>query len=107
MPPHARMGQWFSFRPEGGSGVAPGPGDEGAKKVFTVGQGVFELAPLEVFVDRHEGREPESGGGHPLDEGMGVRRRFTVGLAHRRFDAELFGQPAETYDGKFLGQDSL
>ena len=42
-----------------------------------------------------------------MDEDMGVRRRFAVGLAHRRFDAELCGKPAEPDDGKFLGQNSL
>ena len=56
---------------------------------------------------RHEGWEPEAGGGHPLDKGVGVGRRLAVGLAHRRFDAELFGQPAEPDDGEFPGQGSL
>ena len=65
------------------------------------------MAPLEVFVNRHEGWEAEAGGGHPLDKGVGLGRRLAVGLAHRRFDAELFGQPAEPDDGKFLGQGSL
>ena len=97
----------ISSLPEGGSGIAAGPGDEGPKEVFAVGENVFDPAPFEVFVGRHEGWEPEAGGGHSLDEDMGLGRRLAAGLAHRRFDAELFGQPAEPDDGKFLGQDSL
>ena len=58
-------------------------------------------------MDRHEGWEPEAGGGHPLDKDMGQWRRLAAGLVHRRFGAELFGQPAEPDDGKFLGQNSL
>ena len=97
----------ISSLPEGGSGIAPGPGDEGAKEVFAVGEDVFDPAPLEVFVGRHEGWEPEASGSHPLDEGMGVERWLTAGADHRRFDAKLFGQPTEPDDGKFLGQGSL
>ena len=29
-------------------------------------------------MDRHEGWEPEAGGGHPLDKDMGVRRRLAA-----------------------------
>ena len=97
----------LSSLPEGGSGIAPGPGDEGAKEVFAVGENVFDPAPLEVFVDRHEGWKPEAGGGHPLDKGTGVRRWLAVRLVHRWLKAKLFGQPAEPDDGKFLGKDSL
>ena len=84
-----------------------GPRGLGLKEVFAVGEVVVDPAPLQVFVGRHEGWEPEAGGGHPLDKGMGLGRWLAVGLDHRRFDAELFGQPAEPDDGKFRGQDSL
>ena len=73
----------FSSLPEGGSGIPPGPGDEGAEEVFAVGEDVFDPAPLHVFVDRHEGWEPEAGGGHPLYEGMGLGRWLTVSPNHR------------------------
>ena len=96
-----------SSRSEGRIGIVPGPGDEGVKEVFAVGEVVSVPAPLEVFVDRHEGWEPEADGGHPLDKGMGAGLRLAAGLAHRRFDAELFGQPAEPDDGKLRGQNSL
>ena len=92
---------------EGGSGITPRPGYEGAKEVFAVGEDVFDPAPLEVFVDRHEGWEPEAGGGHPLDKGMGPRRWLAAGADRRRLEAELPGQPAEPDDGEFLGQGSL
>ena len=97
----------FSSLPESESGIAPGPGDEGAKEVFAIGEDVFDPAPLEVFVDRHEGREPEAGGDHPLDKGMGLGWRLAIGADHRRLEAELPGQPAEPDDGKFLGHGSL
>ena len=91
----------FSSLSEGGRGIAPGPGDEITKEVFAVGEDVFEPAPLEVFVDRHEGWEPEAGGGHPLDKGMGLGRRLAAGADRRRLEAELPGQPAEPDDGEF------
>ena len=58
---------------EPGSGIVPGPGDEGVEEVFAVGEGVVGAAPLQVFMDRHEGGEPEAGGGYPADERMGLR----------------------------------
>ena len=58
-------------------------------------------------MDRHEGWEPEAGGSHPLDKGMGLGRWLAVGAGHRRLAAILFGQPAEPDNGKFFGQDSL
>ena len=87
--------------------MTSGPGSEGAKQVFAVGEVVSVPVPLQVFMDRHEGWETKAGRGHPLDKGLGAGRRLAVGLAHRRFDAELFGQPAEPDDGKCHGQDSL
>ena len=56
---------------EGRIEIAPRPGDEGVKEVFAVGEVVSVPAPLQVFMDRHEGWEPESRGGHPLDKDMG------------------------------------
>ena len=97
----------FSSLPEVGSGIAPGPGDEGAKEVFAIGKDVLDPAPLEVFVDRHEGWEPEAGGDYPMDEGMGLGRRLAAGADRQRLEAELPGQPAEPDDGKFQGQGSL
>ena len=73
----------FSSLPEGGNGIPAGPGDEGANEVFAVGEDIFDPASLEVFVDRHEGWEPEAGGGHPLDKDMGLGWRLAAGLAHR------------------------
>ncbi len=59
---------------EPGNGIVPGPGDEDVKEVFAVGEGVVGAAPLQVFVDCHEGGEPEAGGGYPADERMGPGR---------------------------------
>ena len=73
----------FSSLPEGGSGIAPGPGEEGAKEVFAVGENVFGPAPLEVFMNRHEGWELEAGRGYPLDKGIGLGWRLAVGANHR------------------------
>ena len=97
----------FSSPPKGGSGIAPGPGDEGAKEIFAVGEDVFDPAPLEVFVDRHEGWEPEAGGGHPLDKGMGPRRWLAAGADRRRLEAELAVVRLRRLAGEFLGQGSL
>ena len=58
-------------------------------------------------MDRHEGWEPEAGGGHPLDKGLRLGWRLAVGVGHQGFEAELPGQPAEPDDGKFQDQGSL
>ena len=84
-----------------------GPGDEGLEEVFAVGEGVVGAAPLQVFMDRHEGGEPEAGGGYPADEGMGPGRGLAVGAGRRRLEAMLLGQPAEPEGGQFAGEFSL
>ena len=101
------FGWLFSSLAEPGRGIVPGPRDEGVEEVFEVGEGVFGAAPLQVFMDRHEGGEPEAGGGYPADEGMGLGRRLAVGLGHGRLEAMLLGQPAEPEEGEFGGQFSL
>ena len=89
---------------EPGSGIVSGPGDEGVEEVFAVGEGVVGAAPLQVFMDRHEGMEPEASGGYPADERMGPGRGLAVGAGRRRLAAMLFGQPAEPEDGELGGQ---
>ncbi len=58
-------------------------------------------------MDRHEGREPEAGGGYPADEGMGLGRRLAVGASCGGLEAMLPGQPAEPEEGELAGQFSL
>ena len=98
------MGWLLSSLAEPGSGVIPGPGDEGADEVFAVGEGVVGAAPLQVFMDRHKGGEPEASGGYPADEGMGLGRGLAVGLGHGRMEAMLLGQPAEPEERPIRGQ---
>ena len=69
------------------------------EEVFAVGERVVGAAPLQVFMDRHEGRETEAGGGYPADERMGPGRGLAVGAGRRRLAAMLFGQPAEPAGG--------
>ena len=92
---------------EPGRGIVPGPGDEGTEEVFAVGEGAVGAAPLQVFMDRHEGGEPEAGGGYPPDERMGLGRGLAVGAGRRRLEAMLPGQPAEPEEGELGGQFSL
>ena len=84
-----------------------GPGDKGVEEVFAVGEGVVGAAPLQVFMDRHEGGEPEAVGSYPADEHMGPGRGLTVGSGLRRLEAMLLGQPAEPEGGQFAGEFSL
>ena len=77
------------------------------EEVFAVGEGVVGAAPLQVFVDCHEGGEPEAGGGYPADEGMGLGRGLAVGAGRGRLEAMLFGQPAKPEEGDLGGQFSL
>ena len=84
-----------------------GPGDEGVEEVFAVGEGVVGAAPLQVIMDRHEGGEPEAGGGYPADEGMGLWRGLAVGAGRRRLEAMLLGQQAEPEEGELRGQFPL
>ena len=84
---------------EPGRGIVPGPREEGVEEVFAVGERVVGAAPLQVFMDRHEGRETEAGGGYPADERMGPGRGLAVGAGRRRLAAMLFGQPAEPAGG--------
>ena len=101
------FGWLFSSLAEPGRGIVPGPRDEGVEEVFEVGEGVFGAAPLQVFMDRHEGGEPEAGGGYPADEGMGLGRGLAVGAGRGRLEAMLLGQLAEPEEGEFGGQFSL
>ena len=77
------------------------------EEVFAVGEGVVGAAPLQVFMDRHEGGEPEAGGGYPADERMGPGRGLAVGAGRGRLEAMLFGQPAEPEGGQFAGEFAL
>ena len=56
---------------------------------------------------RHEGGEPEAGGGDAADEGQGVGRGLVVAAGRRRLEAKFPGQPAEPDDGEFAGHFSL
>ena len=58
-------------------------------------------------MDRHEGGEPEAGGGYLSDEGMGLGRGLAVGAGRGRLEAMLPGQPAEPEEGELGGQFSL
>ena len=58
-------------------------------------------------MDRHEGGEPETGGDHPLDKGMGFGLGLAVGASNQRLEATFLAQPAEPEDGKFEGHFSL
>ena len=71
------------------------------------GRELLERQPLQVFMDRHEGGEPEARRRLPADEGMGLRRGLAVGAGRRRLEAMLLGQPAEPEEGELGGQFSL
>ena len=92
---------------EPGRGIVPGPGDEGVEEVFAVGEGAVGAAPLQVFMDCHEGGEPEAGGDYPADERMGLGRGLAVGAGRRGLEAMLPGQPAEPEEGELGGQFPL
>ena len=41
------------------------PGEQGTEEFFAVGKGVLAAAAFQVFMNGHEGSEPESGVDHP------------------------------------------
>ena len=79
------------------------PREKGLDHFGAVGNVVLVAAPLQVFMDRHEGGEPESGVGYTQDKGMGLGRGLAVGYGYGPFEAVFLGQPAKPYDGHFLG----
>ena len=60
-------------------------------------------APFQVFVDRHEGGDPESGFGHSQKKGVGIGRWLSVGYGYGPLEAVFLGQPSEPDDGYFAG----
>ena len=78
-------------------------GEQGAEEFCTVGKGVLAAATFQVFMDGHEGSEPESGVDHSQDKGMGLGLGLSVGAGYGTFEAKFRGQPAEPDDGYFGG----
>ena len=62
--------------------------------------------PLQVFVYRHEGGEPQAGGDHPVDEGTTVGRVEAVDQGGVVVDTVLVGQAVEAQDGEWDGPSS-
>ena len=79
------------------------PREKGLDRFVALGKGALAAAPFRVFMDRHEGGEPESGVGHPQDKGMGIGRWLSVTYGYGPFEAEFVGQPAEPEYGHFAG----
>ena len=71
-----------------------------------VGKGVLVAAPFQVFMDRHECGEPESGVGNAQDKGMGLGRGLAVGDGYGPLEAKFPGQPGEPDNGYFAGKSS-
>ena len=83
--------------------MAPMGGEQGAEEFCAVGKGGLAAATFQVFMDGHEGSEPESGVDHAQDKGMGIGLGLTVGAGYGTFEAIFRGQPAEPDDGHFGG----
>ena len=81
-------------------------GKQGTEELFAVGKGVLAAATSQVFMDGHEGSEPESGVDHAQDEGVGLRLRLAVGAGYGTFEAKFRGQPTKPEDGERDGQFS-
>ena len=79
------------------------PREKGLDHFVAFGKGVLAAATFQVFVDRHEGGEPESGVGHSQDKGVGIGRGLAVGDGYCPLGAEFLGQRAEPDYGHFLG----
>ena len=79
------------------------PREKGSNHFVAVGKGVLVAAPFQVFMDRHEGGETETGVGNSQDKGMRLGRGLPVSDGYGPLEAKLTGKPGDPDNGYFAG----